>query len=161
MDYLWSPWRYRYLTAAKPEAGCVFCRIGASLPDDDAANLVVLRGQWNFVVLNRFPYTSGHLMVVPYEHASELSSISGEAAAEMMTLARHSERVIRQVYRPGGLNIGMNLGESAGAGIAAHIHLHVVPRWHGDANFMTAVGETRVLPEELDETWRRLRAAFA
>ncbi len=121
---------------------------------------MVLRGQRNFVVLNRYPYTSGHLMVVPYEHASELHVVPDETAAEMMFLVRRAERVLKAVYKPGGLNIGMNLGESAGAGIAAHIHLHAVPRWHGDANFMSVVGETRVLPEELSETWRRLRAVF-
>lgn len=164
MDHLWSPWRYRYLTADKSSegtpAGCVFCRIGSDTPEQDEANLVVLRGQRNFVVLNRYPYTSGHLMVVPYEHASELHVVPDETAAEMMFLVRRAERVLKAVYKPGGLNIGMNLGESAGAGIAAHIHLHAVPRWHGDANFMSVVGETRVLPEELSETWRRLRAVF-
>ncbi len=165
MDHLWSPWRYRYLTAEKVEgksgdAGCVFCRIGSDPADRDEENLVLFRGEWNFVVLNRFPYTSGHLMVIPYGHSSDLSAISDEAAAEMMSLARRSERALRAVYKPGGINIGMNLGECAGAGIAAHIHLHAVPRWHGDANFMSVIGETRVLPEDLDVSWRRLRAAI-
>ena len=132
MDHLWSPWRYRYLAADKSSegatSGCVFCRIGSDTPEQDEANLVVLRGERNFVVLNRYPYTSGHLMVVPYEHASELHVVPDETAFEMMALVRRAERVLKAVYRPGGLNIGMNLGESAGAGIAAHIHLHAVPR---------------------------------
>jgi ATP adenylyltransferase len=160
VDYLWSPWRYRYIAGKDRDPGCVFCRIGSAGLDEDGPNLVVLRGDRNFVVLNRFPYSSGHLMVVPYEHASELSGIDDAAATEMMALARRAERALRTVYRPGGINMGMNLGECAGAGIAAHIHLHVVPRWNGDANFMSVVGETRVLPEELDQTLRRLRPAF-
>jgi len=126
----------------------------------DEERLIVYRGEFNFVVLNRFPYTSGHLMVVPYRHLSELASLSVDEANEMMALVRSSEQHLRAVYRPDGLNIGMNLGESAGAGIAGHIHMHVLPRWGGDANFMTTVGETRVLPEELPVTWRRLKAAF-
>ncbi len=168
MDYLWSPWRYRYVSSGTRTDGCVFCSIGR--PGDsgdsgqdssrDQENLVVHRGLHNFVVLNRFPYTSGHVMVVPYAHAAELSAISDEAAAEMMALARLSERHLRAVYRPDGLNLGMNIGASAGAGIAAHIHMHVLPRWHADANFMTTIGETRVLPEELAVTWQRLKDAF-
>jgi ATP adenylyltransferase len=159
VDYLWSPWRYRYLTAPKEPEGCVFCRIAASPLDEE--NLVVHRAGHNFVVLNRYPYTSGHVMVVPYGHISELSALQDAVADEMMALMRLSERIIRTTYRPEGLNLGMNLGESAGAGIAGHIHMHVLPRWHGDANFMTTIGETRILPEDLGATWRRLRDAFA
>ncbi len=127
----------------------------------DEENLIVHRGDHNFIVLNRFPYTSGHLMVVPYAHVSELSAIDDAAATELISFARMSERKLRAVYTPDGLNIGMNIGRSAGAGIASHIHMHVVPRWHGDANFMTTIGETRILPEELPVTWRRVRDAFA
>ncbi len=127
---------------------------------DDEQNLIVWRGTHNFIVLNRFPYTSGHLMVVPYAHASELSAIEDVAAGEMMSLARRAERNLRGIYKPDGLNIGMNIGASAGAGIAGHIHMHVLPRWHGDANFMTTVAETRVLPEDLADTWRRVRDGF-
>lgn len=159
MDYLWSPWRYQYLTAAHVNEGCVFCTLPAQT--DDEANLIVHRAEHNFIILNKFPYTSGHLMVVPYVHAQELSAISHAAAAEMMALARLAEQHIRTLYRPDGLNIGMNIGASAGAGIAGHIHMHVLPRWGGDANFMTTIGETRVLPEALDITWRRLSAAFS
>ena len=126
----------------------------------DEENLIVFRASLNFVVLNRFPYTSGHLMVVPFAHAPELSAIDEAAAAEMMVLMRLAERHLRSVYRPAGFNMGMNIGESAGAGIAGHIHMHVLPRWHADANFMTTIGETRVLPEDLSVTWRRLHDAF-
>ena len=128
--------------------------------DRDEANLIVHRGSFNFIVLNRFPYTSGHLMVVPYAHASDLSGIDESTATELMVLTRLAEGHLRSIYRPGGLNLGMNIGESAGAGIAGHIHMHVLPRWHGDANFMTTVSETRVLPEDLGVTWRRVRSAF-
>ena len=158
MDYLWSPWRYRYLTDAPPIAGCIFCEMAAANLDEE--RLIVFRGQLNFVVLNRFPYTSGHLMVVPYRHMAELAELNDAEADEMFSLVRKAERHLRKIYRPDGLNIGMNLGESAGAGIAGHIHMHVLPRWTGDANFMTTVGETRVLPEELPVTWKRLKRAF-
>jgi ATP adenylyltransferase len=159
VDYLWSPWRYQYLAAAKEASGCVFCDIATQHRDQE--NLIVHRGSFNFVVLNRFPYTSGHLMVVPFAHACDLSAVDEPTAAEMMMLMRLAERNLRSVYRPEGLNIGMNIGESAGAGIAGHIHMHVLPRWHADANFMTTIAETRVLPEELDTTWRRLHDAFS
>jgi ATP adenylyltransferase len=158
VDYLWSPWRYRYLTTAADTEGCVFCRIAAASGDEQS--LIVHRAQHNFVVLNRYPYTSGHLMVVPYTHAATLSAISQSAADEMMALVRAAERHLMAVYRCEGLNLGMNIGESAGAGIAGHIHMHVLPRWRGDANFMTTVGETRILPEDLATTWHRLYEAF-
>ena len=159
MDYLWSPWRYKYLTTAERSAECIFCAMAAS-SDLDQELLVVFRGKHNFIVLNRFPYTSGHLMVVPYVHTPDLAGIDAETTAEMMELVRRSEGSLRALYKPDGLNLGMNIGESAGAGIAGHIHMHVLPRWWGDANFMTTVGETRVLPEELAVTWLRLRDAF-
>ena len=132
-----------------------------SLADQDEQTLIVFRGRHNFVVLNRFPYTSGHLMVVPYQHTPDLAGIDEATANEMMALTRAAERHIRAVYHPDGLNLGMNIGESAGAGIAGHVHMHVLPRWSGDANFLSTVGETRVLPETLDVTWRRLTDAFA
>jgi ATP adenylyltransferase len=159
MDHLWSPWRFRYLAETPKAAGCVFCVIAASAEDE--ANLVVYRGQFNFVVLNRYPYTTGHVMVIPYEHAASLAEIPEATATEMMGLIRVTEGLIRQVYRPDGINIGMNIGESAGAGVAGHIHMHVLGRWSGDANFMTTIGETRVMPEELGQTWQRLTQAFA
>lgn len=158
MDHLWSPWRYRYLAEVKKPDGCVFCAIKASA--DDEQNLVVYRGQHNCVVLNRYPYTSGHLMVVPYEHAASLCELPEATATELMSLTRAAEGCLRTVYRPDGINVGMNIGESAGAGIAGHIHMHVLARWYGDSNFMTTIGETRVMPEDLDVTWRRVREGF-
>jgi len=158
MDYLWTPWRYQYVTSAGKTGGCVFCDAAAA--SDDRANLIVHRGEWTFVILNRFPYTSGHLMIVPYQHAATLQELSDEPLLEMTRLARSLEGLLGEVYHPEGLNLGMNLGKSAGAGIAEHLHLHVLPRWTGDTNFMTVVGETRVLPEDLDITWQRLRTAF-
>jgi ATP adenylyltransferase len=129
--------------------------------NNDEENLIVHRGVWNFVVLNRYPYTSGHVMVVPFAHAAQLNAIEPAAAAEMMQTTRMAESCLRNLYRPHGLNVGMNIGESAGAGIAGHIHMHVLPRWFGDSNFMTTIAETRVLPEELSLTWARLQEAFA
>jgi ATP adenylyltransferase len=158
MDYLWTPWRYQYITGQAKLEGCVFC--AAAKSTDDRANLVVYRGAHAYVILNRFPYTSGHLMIVPYAHVASMLDLPEETLAEMMLLARDAERHLRAVYRPDGLNVGMNLGESAGAGIAGHLHLHALPRWTGDTSFMTVVGETRVLPEDLEVTWRRLRDAF-
>ncbi len=117
------------------------------------------RGQHNYLVLNRYPYTSGHLMIVPFQHVASLAEAAVETASEMMTLARQAEEALREAYRPDGLNIGMNIGASAGAGVAGHIHLHVLPRWSGDVNFMTAISETRVLPEALDTTYRKLKEA--
>jgi ATP adenylyltransferase len=158
MDYIWSPWRYRYVAAAGKTEGCIFCTMAAADRDED--NLIVFRGSHNFVVLNRYPYTSGHVMVVPYRHTAELSSLDEEAAAELMRLTRAAERHLRTLYRPDGLNLGMNLGASAGAGIADHIHMHVLPRWLADANFISVIGETRVLPENLSVSWRRIHDAF-
>ncbi|MFN7934179.1 MAG: HIT domain-containing protein [Bryobacteraceae bacterium] len=158
MDHLWSPWRYRYVTKAAPEPGCVFCAKAQS--NDDQANLVLYRGAFCFVILNLYPYTTGHLMVVPYTHVSTLEEATQDATTEMMMLTRSASLHLRSVYRPKGLNIGMNIGECAGAGIAEHIHMHILPRWPGDVNFMTSIGETRVLPEDLDTTYQRLHQAF-
>jgi ATP adenylyltransferase len=127
----------------------------------DEENRIVYRGERNFVILNLFPYTSGHLMVAPYEHVASIEEASEETAIEMTLLVRQAVRHLRAVYRPRGLNLGMNIGECAGAGIAGHIHMHVVPRWPGDANFMSVVGETRVMPEDISETYSKLKAAFA
>lgn len=129
-------------------------------PRDEEA-LIVFRGEHNFVVLNRFPYTNGHLMIVPYRHVGDLAGLTDAAANELIALTRAAERHIRWIYHPDGLNLGMNIGESAGAGIAGHIHMHVLPRWTGDANFLSTVAQTRVLPEELAVTWKRVRDAFA
>ena len=158
MDYLWTPWRYRYVTSTEEAGECVFC--AAAKDPCDRGSLVVHRASRNFIILNRFPYTSGHIMVVPYEHVASLEDLPDEALVEMIRLAREAEKRLRALYRPDGLNFGINLGKSAGAGIAGHLHLHALPRWTGDTNFMTVTGETRVLPEDLDVTWERLSQAF-
>jgi ATP adenylyltransferase len=158
MDYLWSPWRYRYISRAQPGDACIFCQKAAE--NRDAENYIIHRGERNFVLLNLYPYTNGHLMVAPYEHVATLEAAAPETLTEMMALARQAETHLRSVYRPGGLNLGMNIGECAGAGIAGHIHMHVLPRWGGDANFMTTVAETRVLPEDLDTAYQKLTAAW-
>ena len=157
MDFIWSPWRYAYMASAgKAEAApsCVFC-IGEDRTHD-RDRLVLFRGVHNFLILNLFPYTSGHLMIVPYAHVSRFQELVTEQTAEMMELSRRAMDAMEKLYRPEGYNIGMNLGECAGAGVKDHLHLHVVPRWTGDSNFMTTTGETRVLPEELQVTFSRL-----
>jgi ATP adenylyltransferase len=157
MDHLWSPWRYRYVSKKGPDE-CIFCV--KSQQTDDKSNYILHRAEKNFVLLNLYPYTSGHLMIAPYAHVPTLAESVPVALEEMMLLAQRAENALRQVYNPKGFNIGLNIGESAGAGIAGHIHMHVLPRWPGDANFMTTIGETRVIPEDLDTTWAKLKAAF-
>ena len=159
MDYLWTPWRYSYIASGVKDDECVFC--AAAEGRDDAKSLIVLRGKTNFVILNRYPYTSGHVMVVPYAHRATLADSEPEALSEMMALARRMERALENLYHPNGFNVGINIGKAAGAGIAGHLHLHVLPRWIGDTNFMTTVGETRVQPEELATTFQRLRGALS
>ena len=159
MDYLWTPWRYHYVTTSGSSGDCVFCV--APKESDDRTSLVVHRGARNFVIVNRFPYTSGHFMIVPYDHVATLDDLPDETLVELIRLTKAGERHLRAIYNPQGVNLGMNIGHSAGAGIAGHLHLHMLPRWTGDTNFMTVVGETRVLPEDLEVTWERLRAAFA
>ena len=159
MDYLWTPWRYAYITGAKAGQGCIFC--DKKDQRSDRESWVVHRGEHCYVCLNAFPYTSGHVMIVPYEHVDELQKLSAEGAREMMELCQRSETVLRSLYRPDGINLGMNIGAAAGAGVAGHIHMHALPRWIADANFMTVVGETRVLPESLETTWERMKQEFA
>jgi ATP adenylyltransferase len=158
MDYLWTPWRYAFVTAGDKKTGCIFC----DLPKvgDDAKVRIVYRGKHCYVILNTYPYTPGHVMVVPFAHLDELQKLPVEAAHEMMELSQQMERVLRQLYKPDGLNLGMNVGKAAGAGVAGHIHMHVLPRWVADANFVSVVGETRILPENLDATYERVRAAL-
>jgi ATP adenylyltransferase len=158
MDRLWSPWRYTYLTQGIPKSACIFCDKSAA--QSDREHLIVHRGEHCFVLLNLFPYNNGHVMIAPYAHVAALADAASEVRAELMELTAGCEARLRQVYGAPGVNIGMNIGECAGAGVAGHIHMHVLPRWPGDVNFMTAIGETRVLPEDLDTTWRRLRSAF-
>jgi ATP adenylyltransferase len=189
MDRLWTPWRYSYITRSDPQAKsgvpealsawppteaedkhCVFCNMIAAVDyavehgmEPEAAEkaaYIVHRGRHCFICLNAFPYATGHLLLLPYQHLDTLAALPVEVAQELMALAQRSELALRQVYRPGGINMGLNLGEAAGAGIAAHMHLHALPRWIGDTNFMTVTAETRVLPEALDVTWEKLRDAF-
>jgi len=161
MDYLWTPWRYAYITTADTSAqggDCVFC--GLLRSGDDEKALIVHRAKHNFVILNAFPYTSGHSMIVPYDHVDRLQKLPQSAAVEMMELAQHLETAFQDLYHPDGVNVGMNVGKAAGAGIAGHIHMHALPRWVADANFMTVIGETRVLPEALTTTYQRLKTKF-
>jgi ATP adenylyltransferase len=189
MDRLWTPWRYSYITRSDPQARsgvpealnawppseaedkhCVFCNMiaavdyaiagGMARETAERAAHIVYRGQHCFICLNAFPYSTGHMLIVPYQHVDSLAALPGETAQELVALMQRSEAVLRDVYKPGGINMGLNLGEAAGAGIADHIHLHTLPRWSGDTNFMTVTGETRVLPESLDVTWAKLRLPF-
>ncbi len=186
MDILWTPWRYAYVTSADETSrpgvpaslsawpsnlNCVFCNLiasvdyaianGMSADQAEAAGGLILRGKHCFVCLNAFPYTSGHVMAMPYAHLDRLAALPSEAAHELIDLAQLTEKALQQLYRPQGFNFGMNLGRAAGAGVAGHLHLHAMPRWAGDTNFMTTVAETRVLPENLEMTWKRMRDAFA
>lgn len=158
MDYLWTPWRYQYVTTAGGRGECVFC--AAAGASDDRETLVVHRAKHNFVILNRFPYTSGHVMVIPNRHVATLEGLDDETLTELILLARRTEQHLRALYHPEGLNIGVNIGRAAGAGIAEHLHMHLLPRWTGDTNFMTTIGETRVMPEDLAISWEKLRGAF-
>ncbi len=185
MDLLWTPWRYNYVTTAEKavrpgvpriledwpgDLGCVFCNMIASVdygiahgvPAEQAEEAVglIVRGTSCFVCLNAYPYTSGHVMVIPFLHESSLAALPLSTAHELIDLGQQTERVLRALYSPHGINFGMNLGQAAGAGVAGHLHMHGLPRWVGDTNFMTTVGETRVLPESLEITWRRMRGAF-
>lgn len=186
MDHLFTPWRYAYITSNDKRArtgvpkkleswagdlGCVFCNLMAAVEhsiqqgmpaeEAEAAGGIVHRGTQCYIALNAFPYTSGHVMILPYAHLDRLAQMPVETAHEMMDLAQQTERVLQRVYRPQGLNFGWNLGEAAGAGVAGHLHMHAMPRWVGDTNFMTSIGETRVVPEDLATTWKRLREGFA
>lgn len=183
MERLWTPWRLAYISgdAREPrkgvpeelsgwpgeDRGCVFCNMIAAVTwaidtgmgrvEAEQAALIVDRGETCFVCLNRYPYSTGHVMIVPYLHTASLTRLPTATSTEMMVTAQRLESAIREVYRPDGLNLGMNLGEAAGAGVAEHLHLHELPRWSGDTNFMTVLAETRILPEELGVTWRKLR----
>jgi ATP adenylyltransferase len=184
MDRLWTPWRYAYVTDQSDarkgvpkelsdwpgDHGCLFCNMIAAVdyaiaqgmsPDNaERAAGIVVRGAHVFICLNRFPYNSGHVMIVPYEHQASLAALAPQTAHELMDFAQRTEQAFAYVYDPDGVNLGLNLGKAAGAGVAGHLHLHALPRWFGDTNFMTITGETRVLPEELPVTWQRLREAY-
>lgn len=158
MDSLFAPWRYSYLTQGAACDECVFCAALRNPPE--GLDLVVYRARHNFIILNLYPYNNGHLMIVPYEHTASPAASSPEQRAEMAELAAAGEEVLRQTYHPDGLNLGMNLGRAAGAGVEQHFHLHMVPRWAGDTNFMAVMAGTRVIPEDLRETREKIRAAF-
>lgn len=161
MERLWSPWRAKYIASGgDPQAeGCVFCRL-ANNKENDETNFVVHRAENVFIALNLYPYISGHLLIIPYLHTGEFDSLPKEISDEMMDLAKRSQTVLREVYSPDGFNMGMNLGSPAGAGIVDHVHIHMLPRWGGDTNFMTTVAEARVLPEDLTTTYAKLRGRF-
>ena len=159
MDVLWSPWRYDYINAdnkKQPKNECVFCSILAD-PATDEEKFILRRAGFNFIILNIYPYISGHLMIVPFKHLADLDELPKETSDEMMDLAKYCQTALSEVYRPDGINLGMNLGKAAGAGVAGHLHLHILPRWIGDANFMTTVGQTRTIPESLPTTYQKLK----
>ena len=161
MERLWSPWRLPYVTGTDRPDGCIFCDpVGTLPPDSSRDELVLVHGRLCYVILNLYPYNNGHLLVVPNRHVATLASTTAEERAELMTLTRHAEIALGEAYAPQGINVGINLGRPAGAGILDHLHIHLVPRWTGDTNFMSVVGHVRVLPEELGETARRLRPIF-
>ena len=158
MKFLWAPWRLDYILGPK-EKECIFCQKPAE--NQDKKNLILHRGKHNFVMLNLYPYNNGHLMVVPYSHANNIADIKAEEAAEMMVLAQKSVAALGKKFNPHGYNVGMNIGASAGAGIDEHIHLHIVPRWDGDTNYMPVIGETKVMPQHIDKTYDLLAGIFA
>jgi ATP adenylyltransferase len=157
MERLWSPWRSAYVTGASGGApGCIFCNIDQPGRDE----LVLVRGRFTYVILNLYPYNNGHLMVVPYRHIPNLAATNADEQAELMRFTRLAEIAITEAYAPQGINMGINLGRPAGAGVVDHVHIHAVPRWNGDTNFMTAIGDTRVLPEDLTATKKKLQPVF-
>lgn len=157
MKCLYTPWRYDYIVSAKEE-GCIFC--AASENGEDERHLVLYRGAACFVLLNRFPYNNGHLMIAPYAHAASLAEAAPAALEEMMRVLKETHGVLRDEYRPAGFNVGMNLGRTSGAGIPDHLHLHIVPRWDGDTSFMTVLADTRIIPEIPEDAFKRLRPLF-
>ena len=161
MDVLWSPWRYDYIksgseTPLDSSSSCVFCDILNSSASDEE-KFILKRAEFNFVILNIYPYVSGHVMIVPYEHIADLDKAAKSITDEMMDLTKQCQNALRDVYRPDGINLGMNLGRAAGAGVAGHFHMHILPRWYGDANFMTSIGQTRTIPESLKDTFEKLK----
>jgi ATP adenylyltransferase len=157
---IWAPWRLEYVKDASKdsEETCIFCAKPAE--DDDEANLIVHRGERCFVILNLFPYTNGHLMIAPYEHLATLQGLEEETTAEMMALSKRAIEILEDRYSPQGYNVGFNQGRVAGAGVEHHIHMHVVPRWGGDTNFMPVLADTRVMPQSLEESYKTLRGGF-
>jgi len=159
MNHIWSPWRMEYIENNTKEDGCVFCN--AQAREDSAENLIAYRGERAYVILNRYPYTSGHLMVIPFVHVPNLEELDPATRAEMMELTSQCTTILKNIYKPQGFNVGLNMGEAAGAGVLGHVHIHIVPRWKGDTNFMASVGQTRVLPEALEDTYLRVQKEFS
>jgi len=157
MKHIWGPWRMEYIKAEKPE-GCILCE--KPKEDNDAENFILYRGEKNFVMLNRYPYNPGHLMIAPYRHVDSPEKLTAEERSEHFEIVSRSVEVLRKEFDPEGFNLGMNLAKTAGAGIDDHIHTHIVPRWQGDTNFMTVVSDVRVVPEALAETYRKLKGKF-
>lgn len=160
MDILWSPWRFRYVSEGTKSHGCIFCDKAGADAARDREELILHRGRLNFVILNLYPYTTGHTMIAPYAHVAHLADLDAATLGEMMELAQRLQVALEAAYHPEGYNLGMNLGRCAGAGVADHLHLHLLPRWLGDANFMTVIGETRVQPEDLLTTYDKLVRSF-
>jgi len=157
MEHLWAPWRMEYIQMEKPE-GCILCQKPSQ--DNDAANHILYRGDSNFVIMNAYPYNPGHLLVAPYRHVASLDDLTPDERHEHIDVVSRTVEILREVFSPGGFNLGTNLGRLAGAGIADHVHAHVVPRWQGDTNFMPVIGDTRVIPEALAETYQKLKDKF-
>ncbi|MGH2350640.1 MAG: HIT family protein [Chloroflexota bacterium] len=158
MERLWTPWRMHYVGGGVGEPGCFLCAKPAEGRDEE--NFILHRAELGFVLLNLYPYNSGHLMVAPYAHVGDLASLPPDVGHALFDLTQRAVAALQQEYRPDGFNVGLNLGRSAGAGLPDHLHVHVVPRWHGDTNFMPILAQTKVLPESLDQTWARLRPHF-
>ncbi len=159
MDVLWAPWRMTYINQAGSDGeGCIFCTKPQHDPAQDAEQLIVYRGERCFVMMNLYPYNTGHLLIAPYEHLSSLEYLPVETTAEVMLLAQRCQTAIRQAMNPDGFNLGINEGKVAGAGFAGHVHLHLVPRWNGDTNFMPVIGAVKVMPEFLQQTYEKIRA---
>jgi ATP adenylyltransferase len=159
MEQIWAPWRMTYIRREEKDPGCVFCLSHDA--KDDERRLVLLRGEHSFVIMNKYPYTNGHLMVSPFRHTADLSELTDEESLEMHRLLVLSQQILLETMAPHGFNIGINLGVAAGAGIADHLHMHIVPRWSGDTNFMPVFSEVRIIPQHLEETWGHLRKLFA
>lgn len=158
MKRLWASWRMKYISSTTKEPGCFFCE--ALKIEDSTENLIVERGKYSFVILNKYPYTSGHIMVSPLQHVANLEELSTDAGAEIMQYISKYVSALKKVYKPEGFNIGANLGQAAGAGVPGHLHFHIVPRWNGDTNYMSTVGDVRVIPEALEDTYKRMREAI-
>ncbi len=158
MKQIWAPWRIQYIEMEKPE-GCIFC--DKPKENSDVQNYILYRGEKNFVIMNSYPYNPGHLIVAPYEHIANMEDLSDEALYEHWRMVNFSLKILRQVYKPGGFNVGINMGRAAGAGVEKHVHTHIVPRWNGDTNFMQVMADVKVMPQALAETYEKLKGKFS